>query len=898
MLIIHFSGVTESILPDFQQNSQIFSHVKEFLSNEGTSKYLLLTLLVMQIFIQHRLFLSEKQQANKKLKMLTAFVLCVLECLIIFGTILWVVKGDCTCLVAVGLTQLVLFFILAKHTSQGFYKMCGVTFAAMLLLIFAFCYLENLEKDVIDNMMTDYQNLANAFVSYDYQYLWKEGQIEPLLLTDIILQIFNIFLAFFLLEKPKVRRKLTVSTISLICVHEFFIIIGIVLWNKKGDSSLILIAVLIQATAFILVLVQAVLQGCYKTLMTVFAMVGILAVLAYADILDKALQLNHYEILAKIFHNCTEQFLWIKGLLIDNWSSFQTFIYAFFNDVNNFPGILGASGCPVLGFVLYLCMQVPLITTKILHGNSERIQNDDLVKRDDNKKWKEEYDALRAKYDDLVKRDDRKKWKEESDALRAKYDDLVKREDNKNWEKEYDALRAKYDDLVKRDDKKKWKEEYDALRAKYDDLVKRDDSKKWKEEYDALRAKYDDLVKRDDSKKWKEEYDALRAKYDDLVKRDDNKKWKKEYDAPRAKYEYDALRAEFDKLGIVPDKVWEKIQECEVDMVLSPDTAHSDISVDNDAAQVRFTGDTKGPNTWCCVTGSDWLKAQQDHYWEVEVGEKGSWAIGLASETIKDEQLIAECPTNELWIIRLCRGKKLEAITRTDVKEYQLKPKKVGLHWEGNCLRVYDKEKKQLIHKFDIEYSEHLYPVFSPGSHDRGPLIIKIKSTETENLKQKFGIALKLNTKYPNIINVDNQQIRLTGKEQVAGDLWHCVLANNKLTSGKAYWEVEVGEKSSWALGVVADTKEVKMSIPDEPEEGFWIIKVQAEKIHAVSSRSIRILRNPRKVGVFVDFVEQELSFYDIEKKYLIHRFHIKSSEKLYPIFSPGVQDKDPLIII
>ncbi|XP_039602456.1 uncharacterized protein LOC120524731 isoform X3 [Polypterus senegalus] len=218
--------------------------------------------------------------------------------------------------------------------------------------------------------MTDYQNLANAFVSYDYHYLWKEGQIEPLLLTDIILQIFNIFLAFFLLENPNVRRKLTVSTISLICVHEFFIIIGIVIWNKKGDISLILIAVLIQAIAFILVLVQAMLQGYYKTSLTVFAVVVIPAVLAYADILDKGLLLSHYEILAKIVHNCTEQFLWIKGLLIDNWTSSQTFIYAFFNDVNNFPGILGANGCPVLaGFVLYLCMQFCLIMTKILHGN-------------------------------------------------------------------------------------------------------------------------------------------------------------------------------------------------------------------------------------------------------------------------------------------------------------------------------------------------------------------------------------------------------------------------------------------------------------------------------------------------------------------------------------------------
>ncbi|XP_051778438.1 E3 ubiquitin-protein ligase TRIM39-like [Erpetoichthys calabaricus] len=187
--------------------------------------------------------------------------------------------------------------------------------------------------------------------------------------------------------------------------------------------------------------------------------------------------------------------------------------------------------------------------------------------------------------------------------------------------------------------------------------------------------------------------------------------------------ENDELSSEFDKIGIVPDAEWKRIQDQGADMVLSSDTAHSDISVDTNAGQVKFIGDLKGPDRWCCVTGNE---AQQDHYWEVEVGEKGSWAIGLASDSIKNNKLIPECPGEGFWIIRLYRGKKLEAVSST-VEELQQKPKKVGIHWKRKCLRFYDVEKKQLIHKFDIEYTECLYPVFSPGSRDKGPLIIKIK---------------------------------------------------------------------------------------------------------------------------------------------------------------------------
>ncbi|XP_039602444.1 butyrophilin subfamily 1 member A1-like isoform X3 [Polypterus senegalus] len=168
---------------------------------------------------------------------------------------------------------------------------------------------------------------------------------------------------------------------------------------------------------------------------------------------------------------------------------------------------------------------------------------------------------------------------------------------------------------------------------------------KEQKEIEKLRNEKDNLNK--DLQKEQKENDNLRV--DNQKLNEDLQKEQKENDNLRVDNQKlneanDELRSEIDKLGIVPDTEWKRIQDHAADMVLSPDTDHSDISVDVDAAQVRFTGDTKGPDKWCFVTGSDLSKVQQDHYWEVEVGEKGSWAIGLASESIKESKLIPERP--------------------------------------------------------------------------------------------------------------------------------------------------------------------------------------------------------------------------------------------------------------
>ncbi|XP_028647440.1 ret finger protein-like 4A [Erpetoichthys calabaricus] len=324
--------------------------------------------------------------------------------------------------------------------------------------------------------------------------------------------------------------------------------------------------------------------------------------------------------------------------------------------------------------------------------------------------------------------------------------------------------------------------------------------------------------------------------------------------------------------GFIPNRVWKNIQKDEVDMVLLPDTAHHELSLDEDASQIRFKGNTQGPDRWYCVTGSDWLMKGR-HYWEVEVGEKSSWALGLATEEIKMSKVIPESPGNGFWIIRLCGGKQFEAVSST-VTELQEKPKKVGVYQKSDELSFYNAESKTVIHKFSIEYHGLLYPVFSPGSRDKGPLIIKKKET---------GFMFALNSKaiHPNSI------CELEGQYPTEAGILPCVIGKDKLTSGKFNWEVDVCEKSSWALGVVSHTHSKKTSIPENPEDGYWIIKMSGGKFQAVSNTSINLLRKPNQVLVFLNFKDAELSFYDTEKKHLIYRFQLRSSLKLYPIFSP-----------
>ncbi|XP_073707351.1 E3 ubiquitin-protein ligase TRIM39-like [Garra rufa] len=131
------------------------------------------------------------------------------------------------------------------------------------------------------------------------------------------------------------------------------------------------------------------------------------------------------------------------------------------------------------------------------------------------------------------------------------------------------------------------------------------------------------------------------------------------------------------------------------------------------------------------------------------------------------------------------------------------------------------------------------------------------------------------------------------------------VLGKEGFSSGRFYFEVQVKGKTKWTLGVARESINRKGDITLSPSDGYWIVWLRnGNEYKALSDPSVSLsLRvKPQRVGVFVDYEEGLVSFYDVESSSHIYSFTGQSfTEKLYPYFSPctndGGKNSSPLII-
>ncbi|XP_030211484.1 probable E3 ubiquitin-protein ligase TRIML1 [Gadus morhua] len=108
--------------------------------------------------------------------------------------------------------------------------------------------------------------------------------------------------------------------------------------------------------------------------------------------------------------------------------------------------------------------------------------------------------------------------------------------------------------------------------------------------------------------------------------------------------------------------------------------------------------------------------------------------------------------------------------------------------------------------------------------------------------------------------------------------------------SGRFYFEVQVKDKTRWFLGVARESINRKDQIIVTPETGYWTLFSYKDGLVFRDNPAVRLpLRAElQKVGVFVDYDEGLVSFYDVEA-----RVHIYSAtgcsftEPLYPFLCP-----------
>uniref|UniRef100_A0A8C5ACL1 E3 ubiquitin-protein ligase TRIM39-like n=1 Tax=Gadus morhua TaxID=8049 RepID=A0A8C5ACL1_GADMO len=159
----------------------------------------------------------------------------------------------------------------------------------------------------------------------------------------------------------------------------------------------------------------------------------------------------------------------------------------------------------------------------------------------------------------------------------------------------------------------------------------------------------------------------------------------------------------------------------------------------------------------------------------------------------------------------------------------------------------------------------------------------KLSDAELKRVQQyEVDVTLDPDTAHPTLIlSEDGKQVHDGGS----------------FSSGRFYFEVQVKEKTVWWLGVVRESIDRKGLTALTPETGHWILLYYQDVLVFKDKPDVRLpLRAEiQKVGVFVDYDEGVVSFYDVEAR--VHLYSATGcifSEPLYPLLCPGFHKGSP----
>ncbi|XP_051821213.1 probable E3 ubiquitin-protein ligase TRIML1 [Antechinus flavipes] len=120
------------------------------------------------------------------------------------------------------------------------------------------------------------------------------------------------------------------------------------------------------------------------------------------------------------------------------------------------------------------------------------------------------------------------------------------------------------------------------------------------------------------------------------------------------------------------------------------------------------------------------------------------------------------------------------------------------------------------------------------------------------------------------------------------------VLGTQSFISGKHYWEVKVEENKEWSVGILADSvrRKGKISLSNKIRT---LVGFKYRNNFFLWDSQHGFFESPpiHKLGIFLDFDQKHIIFYDIlDKSVIFSPLNIPFQGPLRPLFSPCCPDK------
>ncbi|XP_051827842.1 probable E3 ubiquitin-protein ligase TRIML1 [Antechinus flavipes] len=122
------------------------------------------------------------------------------------------------------------------------------------------------------------------------------------------------------------------------------------------------------------------------------------------------------------------------------------------------------------------------------------------------------------------------------------------------------------------------------------------------------------------------------------------------------------------------------------------------------------------------------------------------------------------------------------------------------------------------------------------------------------------------------------------------------VLGAQTFTSGRHYWEVEVGEKTEWEVGICEESISRKWKRSPFPEDVRTLACCRQQDHFLLWNSQDGYYPTPpvHKVGIFLDYERGHVAFYNAMDRFLLCSFPNKAFQKpMRPCFSPCLPDEE-----